>query len=62
MTAREFYDCVVKMRIAQKQYFRTRSSSALVESRRLESIVDDEIGRVRGILEGAPKQGDLFEE
>ena len=41
--ARQFFDLVRSMREAQKTYFRTRGTSALNESRRLEKAVDDEI-------------------
>ncbi len=41
--ARQFFDLVCRMREAQKTYFRTRATSALNESRRLEKSVDDEI-------------------
>ena len=41
--ARQFFDLVRSMREAQKTYFRTRTTSALTESRRLEKAVDKEI-------------------
>ena len=41
--ARQFFDLVRGMREAQKTYFRTRATSALTESRRLEKAVDEEI-------------------
>ncbi len=41
--ARQFFDLVRSMREAQKTYFRTRATSALNESKRLEKAVDDEI-------------------
>ena len=46
MTAREFYNLVVKMRKAQKDYFRTRLIRHLHESKEYEQMVDDEIKRV----------------
>lgn len=46
MTAREFYNLVVKMRKAQKDYFRTRLTRHLHESKEYEQMVDDEIKRV----------------
>lgn len=46
MNAKEFYDTVVKMRKAQRDYFRTRS---LNESKQLERLVDAEIKRVEQI-------------
>lgn len=50
MTAKEFFDLVSDMRSKQQEYFRTRSSSVLSESKALERRVDDEIKRVRQIL------------
>ena len=50
MNPREFYDKVVQMRLAQKEYFKTRTSSSLIESKRLEKAVDDEIARVQKII------------
>ena len=45
-----FYKLVVALRNKQKEYFRTRTQSALRESKALEKRVDDEIGRVNQIL------------
>lgn len=50
MNAKEFYDTVVKMRKAQRDYFRTRSIRPLNESKRLEAQVDAEIERVEEAL------------
>lgn len=50
MTAREFYNLVVKMRKAQRDYFRTRSQRHLNESKELEAQVDAEIERVEEVL------------
>ena len=49
MNAKEFYDTVVKMRKAQRDYFRTRSQRLLNESKQLEGLVDAEIKRVEQI-------------
>lgn len=49
MNAREFYNIVVKMRQAQRDYFRTRSQRSLTESKQLERQVDAEIERVTKI-------------
>lgn len=49
MTAKEFYNLVVKMRKAQRDYFRTRSQRALLESKEYEREVDAEIKRVEQI-------------
>lgn len=62
MTPREFFDTVKKMRGSQKEFFRTRSSSALSQSRALEKKVDDEIVRVEAILSRKPVQGALVFE
>ena len=50
MNAREFFDKVVQMRSMQKEYFLTRSKTALQESKRLEREIDMEISRVEGIV------------
>lgn len=50
MNALDFFNLVTKMRDKQKEYFRTRSASALQESKRLEKQVDEEIQRVNGII------------
>lgn len=49
MNAREFYNVVVKMRKAQRDYFRTRSQRSHSESKQLEKLVDAEIKRVEQI-------------
>ena len=46
MKPKEFFDKVVQMRSAQKEYFRTRSQQALSESKRLEREIDADIKRV----------------
>ena len=51
MTPKEFFDKVSRMRKAQKEYFRTRSSRALSDSKRLEKEIDDEIERVEKVIE-----------
>ena len=45
-----FYKLVVALCNKQKEYFKTRSQSALRESKALEKRVDDEIKRVEDIL------------
>lgn len=57
MNPKEFYDKVVQMRSMQKEYFRTRSKTALQESKRLEREIDMEIERVEGIV-GKPEDTD----
>lgn len=49
MTAKEFYNLVVTLRKAQRDYFRTRSQRALLESKEYEREVDAEIKRVEQI-------------
>ena len=49
MNARDFFNLVVKMRKAQRDYFRTRSQRSLNESKQLEKLVDAEIKRVEQI-------------
>lgn len=51
MKAREFFDIVVEMRKAQQRYFKTRKTNDLIESRRIEKVVDEEIDRVTKILD-----------
>lgn len=55
MNNRQFFDRVVVMRKAQKEYFRTRSRSALERSKREEKLIDDEIARVQAII-GVPPE------
>lgn len=50
MNAREFYDAGVLMRKWQRTYFATRSQDALVKSKSLEKVIDNEIDRVTKIL------------
>ena len=50
MNHKEFYDKVVAMRKAQKDYFKFRSSAYLQTSKRLEREIDDEIKRVETVL------------
>ena len=50
MDAKQFYDLVVKMREAQKNYFRSRSQVYLKESIQHEKEVDKEIKKVNAIV------------
>ena len=50
MNPKSFFNLVAALRDKQKEYFRTRSQSALRESKALEKRVDDEISRVNQIL------------
>ena len=62
MNHKEFYDMVVAMRKAQKDYFKFRSSAYLQTSKRLEREIDDEIKRVEAVLaeEERKSQPSLF--
>lgn len=51
MDAKEFFKKVSQMREAQKNYFKTRSSRYLSESRSLEKEIDTEIERVNTIIQ-----------
>ena len=48
MNARQFFDKVALMRKLQKEYFRTRSKTALNQSKAVEREVDAEIARHSG--------------
>lgn len=50
MTPETFFRHVERLRAAQREYFRTRSSTALRDSKRLERELDAEIERVNKIL------------
>lgn len=55
MDAKTFFIKVSLMRKAQKDYFKTRSQTALRNSKALEAEIDKEIERVNKII-GTPKQ------
>lgn len=50
MNAKDFFHLVSSMRKAQKDYFRTRTTEALNQSKSLEKQVDAEIQRVNDII------------
>jgi hypothetical protein len=50
MDAKAFFFLVERMRAKQKEYFKTRTSASLTESKTLEQAVDAEIARVRDIV------------
>lgn len=50
MNARQFYDTVVKMREAQKEYFKYRMASDLKSAKITEKVIDDEIKRVNKLI------------
>lgn len=58
MNARQFFQLVHEMRTSQREYFRTRSKDALMQSKRLEADVDAEIRRVCALQN---RQPGLFE-
>jgi hypothetical protein len=66
MTPKEFYDKVVELREAQREYFRTRLPEALRKSKAIEVEIDNEIKRVtriekeRARAEAEKAQGLLF--
>lgn len=62
MTPKEFYEKVVKMREAQKNYFKTRSSMTLQLCKKLEKEIDNEIARVDQITNKPNPQSSLFGE
>lgn len=62
MTPKEFFEKVEKMREAQKNYFKTRSSMALQLSKRLEKEIDEEIARANKVINKPNPQSSLFGE
>lgn len=52
MNAKAFFDLVVKMREAQKKYFKTRNIDDLHRAKKLEWQIDSEIFRVTKIVSG----------
>lgn len=64
MNAKQFFDRVTIMRKYQKEYFRTRSQSALKLSKSLELEIDAEIARVNALIskDQKPSQQNLFGE
>ena len=64
MDAKTFFQKVALMRKHQKEYFATRSHSALRNSKALETEIDNEIERVNKIIgtPQPPKQTNLFND
>lgn len=56
MNSKEFFYLVSNMRQAQINYFKTRDMKYLRASRRLENEVDDEIYRVKEIIQQQEQQ------
>lgn len=61
VSAKSFFELVSCMIAAQKEFFRTKSPSALSESKQLENAVDAEKQRVNEIIKGQPIARDLFD-
>lgn len=59
MNPRQFFNKVVEMRKAQKQYFKTRNYNDLQRSKQLEAEIDNEIKRALEI-EKTKGQMELF--
>ena len=66
MDARQFFERVKIMRHFQKEYFKTRSRTALQQSKALEREIDAEIDRVNRRLDlpeyKTPETPSLFEK
>lgn len=66
MDAKTFFTKVVLMRKAQKEYFKTRSQTALRNSKAIEAEIDREIERVNKITGveniAKPQQINLFND
>lgn len=66
MNAKQFFDKVVELRAAQREYFRTRLPDSLRKSKAIEAEIDREIKRVQQIekdrerAEAEKAQGTLF--
>lgn len=60
MDSKQFYETVKNMRLAQKEYFRTHTQTALKKSKSLEKVIDNEIERVEKILQKQREPG-LFD-
>ena len=50
MDKKTFFHKVSQMRAAQREYFKTRNSAALVTSKLLEKGIDEEIKRVKAVM------------
>ena len=55
MDRKLFFHTVCLMRTAQREYFKTRSSAALAQSKLLEKTIDDEIKRAKAVLAAKAK-------
>lgn len=59
MEARQFFEEVAKMRLLQKEYYKTHSSLALQAAKKQEKLIDNEIERVRVITGRREQQQSL---
>lgn len=50
MDKKTFFHKVSQMRAAQREYFKTRNSAALITSKLLEKSIDEEIKRVKAVM------------
>lgn len=63
MDSRQFFERVKMMRHFQKEYFKTRSRTALQQSKALEREIDAEIDRVNRLLDHKkPETPNLFDK
>lgn len=60
MNAKEFFNLVSRMREAQKEYFKTRSSLNLRQVKTLEKEIDAEIERVNALAPRKDTQTAMF--
>lgn len=60
MNAKEFFNLVMRMREAQKEYFKTHSSLDLRQAKTLEKEIDAEIERVNTLAPRKDAQTDMF--
>lgn len=60
MKAKEFFNLVSRMREAQKEYFKTRSSLDLRQAKTLEKEIDAEIERVNALAPRKDAQTAMF--
>ena len=60
MNAKEFFNLVMRMREAQKEYFKTHSSLDLRQAKTLEKEIDAEIERVNALAPRKDAQTDMF--
>ena len=57
MNAKEFFDKVAEMREYQKRFFKNRVTGDLLMSKKLEREIDEEIARVRHIMDAHSTKG-----